>query len=124
MTERVRLLASSGEIKIHDILTEYDIPFEEEYEFDDLVTTSGKHLRFDFAVFTDDGDLDFLIEFQGRQHYMPAGKFGGRKGLYRQQYNDNQKRRYCQQHNINLVAIPYFDEPQLSYDYIMRAAGY
>ena len=67
MTERVRMLASSGEIKIHDILTEYDIPFEEEYEFDDLVTTSGKHLRFDFAVFTDDGDLDFLIEFQGRQ---------------------------------------------------------
>ena len=35
MTERVRMLASSGEIKIHDILTEYDIPFEEEYEFDE-----------------------------------------------------------------------------------------
>jgi hypothetical protein len=118
------MLASSGEVKIHDILTEYDIPFEEEYSFDDLTTSKGIPLRFDFAVFTDDGDLDFLIEFQGKQHYSPSPKFGGRKGLYRQQYNDNQKRRYCQQHNIKLIAIPYFDEAKLSYDYIMREAGY
>lgn len=118
------MLASVGEIKIHDILTEYDIPFEEEYIFDDLMTSSGKHLRFDFAVFTDDGDLDFLIEYNGKQHYSPVSKFGGRKGLYRQQYNDTQKRRYCQQHNIKLVTIPYFDEGKIDYDYIMRAAGY
>lgn len=118
------MLASVGEIKIHDILTEYDIPFEEEYIFDDLMTSSGKHLRFDFAVFTDDGDLDFLIEYNGKQHYSPVSKFGGRKGLYRQQYNDTQKRRYCQQHNIKLVIIPYFDEGRIDYDYIMRAAGY
>ena len=122
--KELHMLASVGEIKIHDILTEYDIPFEEEYIFDDLMTSSGKHLRFDFAVFTDDGDLDFLIEYNGKQHYSPVSKFGGRKGLYRQQYNDTQKRRYCQQHNIKLVTIPYFDEGRIDYDYIMRAAGY
>ena len=118
------MLASAGEIKIHDILTKYDIPFEEEYTFDDLTTSKGIPLRFDFAVFTDDGDLDFLIEFQGKQHYSPVSRYGGRKGLYRQQYNDTQKRRYCQQHGIKLISIPYFDEGNLSYDYIMRAAGY
>lgn len=118
------MLASSLEIKIHEILEEADIPFEEEYIFDDLVTSNGKHLRFDFAVFTDDGDLDYLIEAQGRQHYQPVSKFGGRKGLGRQQYNDNLKRRYCQQHNLKLIAIPYFDESKINLEYIMRAAGY
>ena len=115
---------SSGEIKIYNILTEAGLPFEEEYEFADLVSSSGRHLRYDFAVFSDDGDIDFLIEFQGKQHYMPVGKFGGARGLHRQKYNDILKRRYCLDHNLKLVSIPYYDENKLSYDYILRMAGY
>ena len=45
-------------------------------------------------------------------------------GLRKQQYNDMQKREYCKKHGITLVAIPYWDENRLNYDYIMRAAGY
>lgn len=115
---------STGEIKIYDILDQAGLPFEEEYEFPDLVSSSGKHLRFDFAVFDDLGDLDFLIEFQGRQHYVPVKKFGGARGVHRQKYNDILKRKYCLQHNIKLVTIPYYDEGKLDYNYIMRAAGY
>ena len=37
------------------------IIIKEEYSFDDLVSSSGHPLRFDFAVFDDDGDIDFLI---------------------------------------------------------------
>ncbi len=118
------MMSSTMEIKIHNILTDYDIPFEEEYEFDDLIVSSGRHLRFDFAVFTEDGELEFLIEAQGRQHYAAVGKFGGQKGVERQKYNDMQKRKYCLEHNIKLICIPYYDEAKLSYDYIMRAAGY
>lgn len=116
--------ASKGERLIYDILTDYDIPFAEEYEFDDLVSTSGRKLRFDFAVFTDTGELDFLIEYQGKQHYTPVKKFGGEKGIHRQQYNDILKRKYCMMHDLNLVSIPYWDENRISYDYIMEAAGY
>lgn len=115
---------SSGEIKIYNILTDAGLPFEEEYEFSDLVSSSGRHLRFDFAVFDDYGELDFLIEFQGKQHYTAVKKFGGSRGLYRQKYNDILKRKYCLKHNIKLVSIPYYDENKLSYDYIMKAAGY
>ena len=115
---------STGEVKIYNILTDAGIPFEEEYEFPDLISSSGRHLRFDFAVFDDFGEIDFLIEFQGRQHYAGVGKFGGSKALHRQQYNDLLKRKYCLRHNIKLVVIPYFDEGKLSYDYIMQAAGY
>ena len=56
------MLSSKGEKKIHAVLEQYGIPFTEEYEFPDLISTSGRHLRFDFAIFNDDGSLDFLIE--------------------------------------------------------------
>lgn len=113
--------ASRGEIKIHEILEEAGLNFVEEYSFPDLVSSSGRPLRFDFAVFDDEGNLDFLIEFQGIQHYQAKSKFGGASGLRKQQYNDMQKRRYCKEHNIILVAIPYIHEGILDYDYIMNA---
>ena len=115
---------SRGELKIADILIEHGMSFEEEYSFPDLATKSGRRLRFDFAVFDDEGNLDFLIEFQGIQHYEAKSKFGGNKGLHRQMYNDNQKRVYCLRNDIKLVAIPYWDEAIINYDYIMKAAGY
>lgn len=118
------MLSSSGEIRIHDILTDAGLDFEEEYTFPDLVASSGRPLRFDFAVFDDNHDIDFLIEFQGKQHYTASSKFGGARGVKRQKYNDTQKRKYCLKHNIKLVAIPYYDEHKVNYDYIMRAAGY
>ena len=118
------MLSSSGEVKIHNILSDYDVPFEEEYEFDDLIASSGRALRFDFAVFNDDGEWDFLSGFNGIQHYKSVSKFGGARGVRKQQYNDVQKRKYCLEHNIKLITIPYYDENKLSYDYIMRAAGY
>lgn len=63
------MLSSRGEIKIHEILERNGMSFKEEYVFSDLMSISGHPLRFDFAVFDDGGDLDFLIEYQGIQHY-------------------------------------------------------
>lgn len=116
--------ASRGEIKIEEILMKNEIPFQEEYSFPGLVAPSGRPLRFDFAVFDDSGNLDFLIEYQGCQHYIPKSKFGGSRGLYQQQYNDNLKRRFCMEHGITLVEIPYTDEAFINYNYIMQKAGY
>ena len=113
--------ASRGEIKIHEILENAGLNFMEEYSFPDLVSSSGRPLRFDFAVLDDNGDLEFLIEYQGIQHYEAKSKFGGYSGLRKQQYNDLQKREYCRKHNIILIAIPYIDEGRIDYDYIMNA---
>lgn len=112
--------ASRGEIKIEEVLTEAGLVFEEEYSFDGLVSSSGRPLRFDFAVFDDEHELQFLIEYQGVQHYEPKSKFGGYAGLRKQQYNDMMKREYCKKHNIILLAIPYTDEGRINYDYIMN----
>lgn len=116
--------ASRGEIKIEEILNNTDLYYEEEYSFPNLISSSGRPLRFDFAIFDDNKELDFLIEFQGIQHYEAKSKFGGVSGLKRQQYNDMKKREYCLKNNIKLIIIPYWDEYLIDYDYIMKLAGY
>ena len=116
--------SSRGEIKIEEILDMAGLNYQEEYIFPGLNSSNGRPLRFDFAVFDDDGNIDFLIEYQGRQHYEASSKYGGKKGLFQQQHNDNKKRRFCALHNIRLVEIPYTDENLITYDYIMEKAGY
>ena len=78
--------ASRGEIKIEDILRAEGLVFEEEYSFPDLYSSNGRPLRFDFAVFDDDHELMFLMEYQGIRHYEAKSKFGGNSGLKKQQY--------------------------------------
>ena len=114
--------ASRGEIKIEEILKEAELNFKEEYIFPDLKSPNGRPLRFDFVIFDDDNNIDFLIEYQGKQHYEPCSKFGGKKGFYQQQFNDNKKRRYCALNGIKLIEIPYTEENLISYDYIMEKA--
>ena len=116
--------SSRGEIKIYEILKNAGLNFKEEYSFAGLNSSNGRALRFDFAVFDDDGNVDFLIEYQGRQHYEASSKFGGKKGLYQQHYNDNKIRRFCAIHNITLIEIPYTEENLITYDYILGKAGY
>lgn len=116
--------ASRGEIKIEEILMEAGLVFKEEYSFEGLCSPNGRPLRFDFVIFDDDGNIDFIIEYQGKQHYEASSKFGGKKGLYQQQFNDNKKRRFCALHDIKLIEIPYTEENLISYDYIMKQAGY
>ena len=116
--------ASRGEIKIREILEQTDLHFTMEQSFEGLVSSNGRPLRFDFCVFDDDGNVDFLIEYQGKQHYIASSKFGGKKGLFQQQYNDNKKRHFCELNGYKLIEIPYTEEYNINYDYIMEKAGY
>lgn len=76
--------ASFGERKIHEILEKSGLNYEMEYSFQDLNSPNGRPLRFDFVIFDDDGKIDFIIEYQGKQHYEPSAKFGGKRGFYQQ----------------------------------------
>ena len=51
---------SNGEKIIRDILRDNEIDFIQEYSFDTL--RGRRKLRFDFAVFDENGKLDYLIE--------------------------------------------------------------
>ncbi len=116
--------ASRGEIKIQEILQQSGLRFTMEQSFEGLNSSNGRPLRFDFCVYDDDGNIDFLIEYQGKQHYEPSQKFGGKKGFYQQQFNDNKKRRFCALNEITLIEIPYTEEHLITYDYILEKAGY
>ena len=49
--------------------------------------------------------LSFTL--QGEQHFHPVKYFGGEEKFLRQQQYDQQKRDYCQSHNILLYEIRY-----------------
>lgn len=59
---------------------------------------------FDFLV-----NDDLAIEFNGKQHYEPIAVFGGEERFIQQQVYDKNKQKYCQEHNIQLVIIPYYE---------------
>ena len=101
--------SSRAEIKIEQILSGAGLNFKEQYSFPDLIGEKGHALRFDFAVFDDNDDLQFLIQYQGIQHYKPKSVFGGMSGLRKQQFYDMKKREYCKQNNLKLIEIPYTD---------------
>lgn len=101
------LKMSRGEHFVNAVLKSIGLKYTREFMFQDLLTEKGNPLRFDFALFAEDGSLKGLIEYQGRQHYYPIS--GLNFGKQQRETTDNQKRIYCKQHNIPLIEIPYFE---------------
>ncbi|WCF11467.1 hypothetical protein NDS46_31410 (plasmid) [Paenibacillus thiaminolyticus] len=96
---------SKGEKRISDFLMEFGISFVPQYRIDEC--RNIKPLPFDFAVFQGN-KLMFLIEFDGEYHYKAIKGRGGIKNLKNVQKRDQIKTEYCQNNNINLVRIPYY----------------
>lgn len=103
------------------ILFDNKVDYEVEYSFDDLYGVSGrKLLRFDFAVKCN-GDVKYLIECQGEQHYMPVEKYGGESQYKKQIENDELKRKYAEKHSIPLIEISYLDKNYDKINSILRS---
>lgn len=97
-------IQSKGEERIANLLRKHDIPYKRQYTFDDLKSDSGYPLRFDFAILKD-GEVQKLIEYQGKQHYEPIEYFGGEEAFNILIKNDTKKVEYAQMHNIDIVLI-------------------
>ncbi len=103
---------SKGELKIRQFLLEHKIIFEYQYKFDDCRNINP--LPFDFAIFDDKNNLICLIEYDGEQHFRPVC-FGGIsmekaiENFKETKINDNIKNMYCQQNDISLFRIPYWE---------------
>lgn len=107
-----RLKRSHGELNIEKFLKEHNISYKTEYSFNDLIScNSNKKLRFDFAIFNKE-KLVALIEYDGQQHYQPIEYYGGEKAFINRTMNDNLKNIYCDNHNILLIRIGYYDNIQ------------
>lgn len=96
---------SKGEEKISSFLIDKGIPFKKEYVFKDCRTANNRPYRFDFAVFDNFNNLQFLIEYNGIQHYEERGW----ESLVDIQQRDQNKKDYCLKNNIPLYSISYKD---------------
>lgn len=55
--------------------------------------------------------LKTAIEYQGIQHYLPVGFFGGEEALSTRQELDDMKRKLCEENNVRLIEWPYSMDP-------------
>jgi very-short-patch-repair endonuclease len=99
---------SKGEKAISIFLDSSQINYIPQYCFNDCKNI--KPLPFDFYL----PDYNMCIEYDGRQHYETV-RFGDETSeqleinLNIQKRNDNIKTKYCQDNNIKLLRIPYWD---------------
>lgn len=97
---------SSFQWRTINILKEYNVNYRVEVSFPELIGSKNL-LRYDFAIFDTNGNIKFLMECQGKQHYEPVKEFGGKLQFKYQVENDKLKRDYAEKSNIPLVEIPY-----------------
>ena len=95
---------SKSETIIKNFLANHKINFKQEKSFKNCRDINT--LPFDFYL----PDYNTCIEYNGKQHYEPIEYFGGNERLEIQKKHDKIKKEYCEQNNIKLICIPYWDE--------------
>ncbi len=93
-------IRSYGEQNIKKYFDDNNINYVREYKSKDC--KNKQELPFDFHV-----NNNFLIEFDGIQHFKNIEYFGGQKALEYVQMNDVIKTKYCFINNIPLLRISY-----------------
>lgn len=91
---------SKGEDKITEILQNNNINFIKQKTFQDC--KDKKALPFDFYI-----NNSYLIEYDGIQHFKPIKYFGGEEDFKIRKKHDQLKTKYCKDHNIPIIRIPY-----------------
>lgn len=95
---------SRGEIKIREILQQYNIKFEFQKKYENLYGIGGRLLSYDFYLST----YNLLIEYQGEYH-DGNNRIQKEEKLKTQQEHDKRKREYAKNNNIQLLEIWYWD---------------
>lgn len=98
---------SSGEQMIRQYLEANGITFSKQFTFDEL--KRERKLKFDFAIFKDKDMkiLLYLLEYDGEHHYEPV--YGTDK-LKEIQESDYLKNLFCEDNEIQLYRIPYWNK--------------
>lgn len=114
-------LNSKGEALIKNILDDNNICYNQQYTFPDLISENGKNrLRFDFAIFNQDGSLSHLIEYNGEQHYKCSEQWWNTKENFNTLLkNDKKKIDYCKEKGIKLIIIPYTEYNNLTLERLL-----
>lgn len=108
---------SHGELLTFNALKEFFVEFGRQYKNENC---RGSHykLPFDFSIYNNE-ELIGLIEYQGKQHFIVGG-WGGKKykekneqNFINVQRNDNIKKTWCENNNIQLLLLNYKEDKKL-----------
>jgi predicted Zn-ribbon and HTH transcriptional regulator len=98
-----RCRSSHGERAIHEYLSKNEILYIPQKRFDGC--RHKKRLPFDFYL----TDYNVCVEYQGEQPFKPFKRFGGIKKFEENQIRDVIKSNFCENNNIKLFIIPYWE---------------
>lgn len=99
-------LLSYWNLYIKNFLDKQNIENKQEY----TIHLDDNYYRFDFYL----PDYNLFIEYDGRQHYEPVKFYKqtdeeAKENLAKTQEHDAAKNKYCEDNNINLLRIPYWE---------------
>ena len=97
-------MMSSGEEYIGTFLSQHNINFEKQKQFNDC--KYKRCLKFDFYI----PAINTVIEYQGIQHFEPVEFFGGEIAFQELKKRDKIKQEYCNAHCIHYIAIAYNED--------------
>ena len=121
-------IKSKGERKIAEILTKNNIIFSTQFTFSDLKSEyHNLKYKFDFAIYDNNNNLKYLIEYDGEQHFEKNINLGWitREIFLKIRNRDEVKNQYCIQNKIPLIRIPYthFSKLKLS-DLLLETSNF
>jgi very-short-patch-repair endonuclease len=103
---------SKGEKKVKSSLIDLGYDVSTQKRFKGCYGFKGKRycdlLKFDAYVEKKNGKK-VCVEFDGEQHFMSVGIFGGDIRLEEQQKHDQLKNNYCKNNGVKLIRIHYLD---------------
>lgn len=102
---KCRNIKSKLEIFVEKILKKHKIDFIEQYSFEDCVSKNNKKLPFDFYL----PNNNLIIEVDGEQHFTERAFNKDILEFADRLINDAIKNSFCEDNNINILRIPYFD---------------
>ena len=102
---------SRGEVCAADIFNELGINYQVQKKFDDF------DMRFDFYL----PDYNMIIECDGAQHFRSINSdWNSDIKLQETRARDSAKQKYCEEHNITLLQIPFWDHDALNVENLKK----
>ena len=97
-------MRSSKEMEIAECLTKHNVKFQQQKTFPGCKDIG--YLRFDFYL----PEYNIAIEYDGELHYMETSLDNDLEG---QQRRDILKTKYCEENDIILLRIPYWEKDNI-----------
>lgn len=102
---------SRGEVCAADIFNKLGIKYQVQKKFDDF------DMKFDFYL----PDYNIIIECDGAQHFRSVNsEWTSDIKLQETRARDKAKQDYCNEHNITLIQIPFWDHNALSVENLKK----